>query len=95
LLVVKRLTLHTEWKATTKMPLSSSQFSGDDTPTPMSLGSSTTGSFAQQTAWRTPRKGSTPLAYSKKTAGTTFKWDDDSQGSQLPKSDKGAGRNAE
>lgn len=76
------------------MPLSSSQFSGGDTPTPMALGSSTTGSFAQQTAWRTPRSG-VPLAYSKKTAGTTFKWDDDSQGAQLPKSDKGAGRNAE
>jgi hypothetical protein len=84
-----------EWKATTKMPLSSSQFGGDDTSTPMSLGSSTTGSFAQQTAWRTPRKGGTPLAYSKKTAGTTFKWDDDSSSNPLPKSDRGAGRNAE
>jgi hypothetical protein len=83
-----------EWKATTKMPISSSQIGGGDTPTPMALGSSTTGSFAQQTAWRTPR-GGTPLAYSKKTAGTTFKWDDDSSSNPLPKSDKGAGRNAE
>lgn len=84
-----------EWKATTKMPLSSSQFGGGDTPTPMALGSSTSGSFAQQTAWRTPRTASNPLAYSKKTAGTTFNWDDDSTGPQLPKADKGAGRNAE
>lgn len=77
------------------MPLSSSQFGdkGPDFPTPpLALGSSTTGSFQQQTAWRTPRGGGTPLSYSKRTAGTTFKWDDDT-GPELPRSDKGAGRN--
>jgi len=80
------------------MPLSSSQFGGGDTNTssvdiPMSLGAATTGSVAQQTAWRTPRRGSIPLAYTKRSAGTTFSWDEDKM-PQMPSSDKGAGRNA-
>ena len=74
------------------MPLSSSQFGGGETDTPMALGSSTTGTFAQRTAWRNPRGTASPAPYSKRTAGTTYKWDDDS-GPSLPKSDKGAGRN--
>lgn len=57
----------------------------------MALGSSTTGSFQQRTAWRTPRGGQSPLSYSKRTAGTTFKFDDDSSPT-LPRSDRGAGR---
>ena len=45
---------------------------------PLALGQGTAGTFAQQTAWRTPRAGaSVPLSYSKKTKGTTFSWDDD------------------
>jgi hypothetical protein len=35
-----------------------------------------------------------PLALSRKTTGSTFKWDDAASQS-LPSSDKGAGRNAE
>lgn len=84
-----------EWKAPTKMPLSSSQFGGGDTPSvdvPMALSASTTGSVAQATAWRTPRRGSAPLSYSKRSAGTTFSWDDNKL-PQMPTSDKGAGRN--
>lgn len=80
------------------MPLSSSQFGGGDTNTssvdvPMSLGASTTGSVARQTAWRTPRNGQTPMSYSKRNAGTTFTWDEDKM-PQMPSSDKGAGKNA-
>jgi hypothetical protein len=75
------------------MPLSSSQFGGGDTPSPdvpMALGASTSGSVAQQTAWRTPRgRGSLPLSYSKKTSGTTYKFDDTTM-PQMPGSDRGA-----
>jgi len=77
------------------MPLSSSQFGGGDTPSPsipMALSASTTGSIAQQTAWRTPRRDSAPLSYSKRNAGTTYKWDDDKL-PQMPGSDRGAGSN--
>ena len=60
---------------------------------PMSYSSSTSSSAAQATAWSTRSiGGGKPLAWSKKTGGTTFKFDDDS-GPSLPKSDKGAGRN--
>jgi len=63
-----------------------------DVESPMSLGSATTGSFQQRTSWRTPRgPQQMPLSYSKRTAGTTFKFDDDSSPA-LPRSDKGAGR---
>ena len=74
------------------MPISSSQFGGD-VQTPMALGSSTTGTFAQSTAWRTPRGGGAPAPYSKRTMGTTMKWDDDNSGPSIPKADKGVGRN--
>ena len=77
------------------MSLSSSQFgavSPDVTP-PLSLGSATTGSTAQSTAWRTRSLGGgNPLALSSKTRGTTFNWDDTKQ-TNLPSSDKGMGRN--
>jgi hypothetical protein len=83
-------------------PRSYSQFGDDDVvrpqtldvEPPMALGSSTAGSFQQRTAWRTPRGGQTPLSYSKRTAGTTFKFDDDSS-PNLPRSDKGVGRGTE
>jgi len=75
--------------------LSSSQFQPvqpDVTP-PLSLSKSTTGSAAQATAWRNQSLGKGgPLAYSSKTRGTTFSWDDTASPS-LPQSDKGAGRN--
>lgn len=83
-----------------KQPRSYSQFGDDDgvaapqpldVEPPMSLGSSTAGSFQQRTAWRTPRGGQAPLSYSKRTAGTTFKFDDDASPS-LPRADKGVGR---
>ena len=89
------------------MPLSSSQFDSGDlssskfgaeqnsvgTPAPLSLSASTTGSAAQATVWRNKSLGEgRPLAYSRKTAGSTFNWDD-SKETSLPASDKGAGRN--
>ena len=79
------------------MPLSSSLF-GDNpfknfgkqanVETPLSLSSSTTGSIARRTAWRSS-DGNGPSAYSSKTRGTTLNWDD-SQKPSLPTSDKGA-----
>lgn len=60
---------------------------------PLSLSKATTGSAAQATAWRNQSLGKGgPLAYSSKTRGTTFSWDDTASPS-LPQSDKGAGRN--
>jgi hypothetical protein len=77
------------------MSISSSQF-GDKAPEvelPLSLSSSTTGSAAGATAWRTRGlAGGRPMSLSKRTLGTTYKFDDDAA-SNLPKSDKGAGRN--
>jgi hypothetical protein len=77
------------------MSISSSQF-GDKAPDvdiPLSLSSSTTGSAAGATAWRNRGlAGGRPMSYSKRTAGTTYKFDDDAA-SNIPKSDKGAGRN--
>ena len=79
------------------MPLSSSLF-GDNpfknfgkqanVEAPLSLSSSTTGSIARRTAWRSS-DGNGPSAYSSKTRGTTLNWDD-SQKPSLPTSDKGA-----
>lgn len=94
-----------ERRAATKMPRqprSTLQFGDDndgfvnsykaeplDVDSPMSLGSSTTGSFQQRTSWRTPRgPRQTPLSYSKRTAGTTFNFDNDS--SPAPKFDSGS-----
>jgi hypothetical protein len=87
-----------------RQPRSFSQFGDDDdgfvdsyrakpldVDSPMSLGSSTTGSFQQRTAWRTPRGGQMPLSYSRRTSGTTFKFDDDASPS-MPRSDKGEGK---
>ena len=76
------------------MPISSSQFGTEQssTSTPLSLSSSTSGSAQQATAWSTKSLGGgRPLSWSKKTGGTTFKWDD-ATGPSLPSSDKGAGR---
>ena len=75
-----------EWAATTKMALlSNSQFGANnsmtpqtpDVDTPLSFSSSTAGSAAQATAWKNRSiGGGRPLSLSKKTAGTTFNWDD-------------------
>jgi len=76
--------------------LSSSQFQSvqPDVTLPLSLSKATTGSAAQATAWRNQSLGKgVPLAYSSKTRGTTFSWDDTAAGPSLPQSDKGAGRN--
>jgi hypothetical protein len=76
--------------------LSSSQFQSvqPDVALPLSLSKATTGSAAQATAWRNQSLGKGgPLAYSSKTRGTTFNWDDTAAGPSLPQSDKGAGRN--
>ncbi len=84
-----------------RQPRSSLQFGDDDdgfvnsykaepldTQPPLSLGSSTTGSFQQQTSWRTPRGSKVPLSYSKRTAGTTFNFDNDTS-TTTPKFDRG------
>ena len=86
-----------EWAHLTKMSyenLSSAQQSSVEPP--LSYSSSTSSSAAQATAWRTRNLGGEgrPLSWSKKTGGTTFKFDDDAT-PNLPKSDKGAGRNEE
>lgn len=77
------------------MAISSSQF-GEAMPSidiPLSLSTSTMGSAASATAWRTRGlTGNRPIALSKRTMGTTYRFDDDSTAA-LPKSDKGAGRN--
>lgn len=67
----------------------------DDTPTPLSLSSGTSGSAKQATAWRNKGLGGNrPLSLSKSTTGTTYNWDDGSSSQQaIPASDKGAGRN--
>jgi len=83
--------------------LSSSQFTGqsvqysDSTPPPLSLSATTTGSAAQATAWRNSSLAGSnrPLSLSKKTMGTTYKFDDTSSAPTPPASDKGVGRNAE
>lgn len=80
------------------MPLSSTQFGDDESQpkfqveAPLSLSKNTTGSAAQATAWRNRSlAGGRPLAYSSKTAGTTYNFDDNAGGvSPIPKSDSGA-----
>lgn len=62
---------------------------------PLSLSKATTGSTAQGTAWRSSSVGKGgPAAYTSRTRGTTINWDD-APAADLPKSDKGAGRNQE
>ena len=81
------------------MPISSSQFGGVDSVTPdvtppLSLSASTFGSAAQATTWVNRNLGGEkPMSLSKKTMGTTYKFDD-TTGPSLPSSDKGVGRNA-
>jgi hypothetical protein len=83
------------------MALSSSQFGGNyesmaNTPrvdAPLSLSSSTLGSANQATAWRNQGLGGgRPMSLSRRTAGTTYKFDDDTK-TALPQSDKGMNRN--
>jgi hypothetical protein len=74
--------------------ISASQFQAvrpDMTP-PLSLSKATTGSAAQATAWRNQSIGKGgPLAYSSKTRGTTFSWDDAAATPSAPQS-QGSGR---
>ena len=89
-----------------RQPRSYSQFGDDDdssivkpvTPdvdSPVSYGSSTRGTYEQRTAWRTrDMGGGRPLPYSKRSAGSTYRFDDDSSPS-MPRSDKGVGRGTE
>jgi hypothetical protein len=73
-------------------PISSTQFKGAaEVQSPLSLSSSTTGSLAQQTAWRSP--SGAPL--SARNRGTTLSWGDEKSSNPIPKSDKGTGRNEE
>ena len=82
------------------MALSSSQFDGayeqmankPRVDAPLSLSSNTMGSAAGATAWRNQSLGAgRPMSYSRRTAGTTYKFDDDTK-TTLPSSDKGMGR---
>lgn len=80
------------------MPInSSSEFGSVDSSkfldTPVSLGASTVGTAAQQTAWKTREmgRGGRPLPYSKRSAGSTYRWDDDSSPT-VPQADKGVGK---
>lgn len=85
------------------MPRSYAQFGDDNdsvvtpvSPTvesPVSLGAATRGTYEQRTAWRTKdMSGGRPLPYSKKSAGSVYRFDDDSSPS-MPRSDKGVGKN--
>ena len=67
-----------------------------DVDTPLSFSSSTAGSAAQATAWKNRSiGGGRPLSLSKKTAGTTFNWDDASSVSPtVPASRGGTNPNA-
>ena len=82
------------------MPNSSEQFGGvtpvtPSVDSPVSLGSSTRDTYSQQTAWKTRDMGKgRPLPYSKRSAGSVYKFDDDASPS-LPRSDKGVGRGTE
>lgn len=82
------------------MALSSSQFGGSyesmankpRVDAPLSLSANTTGSAANATAWRNQNLGGgRPMSLSKRTSGTTYKFDDDTK-TTLPSSDKGVGR---
>ena len=81
------------------MPISSSQFGGVDAVTPdvtppLSLSASTFGSAAQATSWINRNLGGDkPMSLSKKTMGTTYKFDDSGSSPTIPSSDRGAGRN--
>jgi hypothetical protein len=69
--------------------LSSSQFQAaqPDMTLPLSLSKATTGSAAQATAWRSNSLGKgSPLAYSSKTKGSTFNWDDTAASPTIPQS---------
>lgn len=92
-----------EWATPTKMPLSNSQFGGSnsmvpqtpDVDTPLSFSSSTAGSAAQATAWKNRSLGGgKPLSLSKKTAGTTFNWDDTSTNTSVTPNSGGRNPNA-
>ena len=83
-------------------PRSYSQFGDDDsvvkpvTPdieSPVSYGAATRGTYEQRTSWRTrDMSRGAPLPYSKRSAGSVYKFDDDG-GPSLPRSDRGVGRN--
>lgn len=79
------------------MPInSSSEFgsvnSSQNLDTPVSLGASTAGTYAQSTAWKTREMGrGRPLPYSKRSAGSTYRWDDDNSPT-VPQADKGVGK---
>lgn len=58
---------------------------------PLAMSSSTSGSVAQRTAWRSnDPEADTPVAYSAKTAGTTLNWDAGAKDTAIPSSDRGA-----
>ena len=84
-------------------PRSYSQFGDDDssivkpvTPnveSPVSYGAATRGTYEQRTAWRTrDMSQGRPLPYSRRSAGSVYSFDDNTS-PNLPRSDKGVGRN--
>ena len=78
------------------MPRSAVEFGDDEQrpsasyPPPMSLGASTRGTYEQRTAWATRDMGQgRPLPYSRRSAGSTYRFDDDSSAApSIPRSDK-------
>jgi hypothetical protein len=87
-------------------PRSLSQFGDDDdfnpspykaqkieVDEPVSYGSATRGTYESRTAWKTrDMSQGRPLPYSKRSSGSVYKFDDDSNPS-MPRSDKGVGKN--
>lgn len=79
------------------MSISASQF-GDDSAleqryidTPLSLSTATNTSTGVATAWRNKDLGKgKPMAYSKRTQGSAYQFDDTGSEVKLPESDKGA-----
>jgi hypothetical protein len=65
------------------MPRSAVEFGDDDYKpqsyaAPRALGASTRGTYEQRTAWYTKdMSGGAPLPYSKKSAGSVYRFDDD------------------
>lgn len=77
------------------MPRSAVEFGDDDNkptsyPSPMSLGASTRGTYEQRTAWATREMGrGAPLPYSRRSAGSVYRFDDDSSSApSIPRADK-------
>lgn len=60
-----------------------------DVESPVSYGSETRGTYESRTAWKTrDMSGGRPLPYSKRSAGSIYKFGDDNSGPSIPRADK-------